>query len=59
MHLHCPALIATLLQLLELPGVEKMFPSDVLTRARHLLEQIPGGVGAYRCAALRRQGTAS
>ncbi|GAX86501.1 hypothetical protein CEUSTIGMA_g13909.t1 [Chlamydomonas eustigma] len=34
-------------ELLSVPEVEKLFPTDVLSRARQLLEQIPGGVGAY------------
>lgn len=35
-------------QLLEVPQVEHLFPVDVISRARLLLDQIPGGVGAYR-----------
>ena len=29
--------------------MEHLFPLDVIARARLLLDQIPGGVGAYRC----------
>ena len=35
------------MQLLELEGVEKMFPADVIKRAKEYLDSIPGGTGAY------------
>lgn len=34
-------------QLLDHPAVHDIFPSDVITRARALLADIPGGLGAY------------
>ena len=33
--------------LLDAPGVEELFPADVLERARSMHAQIPGGIGAY------------
>ncbi len=42
------ALLPALPQLLEVPQVEMLFPADVISRARHLLAEIPGGMGAYR-----------
>ena len=41
------ARIAVHAQLLEVPEVGRLFPSDVIARAKLLLDQIPGGVGAY------------
>jgi alanine transaminase len=35
------------LQMLEQPEVHSLFPSDVIQRAQLLLNQLPGGVGAY------------
>ena len=32
--------------LLEHPEVGKLFPKDVIARAKHMLKLIPGGVGA-------------
>mmetsp|Transcript_22112 Transcript_22112/g.65195 ORF Transcript_22112/g.65195 Transcript_22112/m.65195 type:complete len:514 (+) Transcript_22112:66-1607(+) len=34
-------------QLLDEPGVHKLFPADVIQRARDILTNIPGGTGAY------------
>lgn len=34
-------------QLLEFENVEKLFPSDVIKRAKEYLDAIPGGTGAY------------
>ncbi len=44
------------MQLLEEPQVEKLFPSDVISRARHLLDQIPGGLGAYSDSQVSNRG---
>merc|ERR1711865_363327 len=38
--LDCPSLLDT-------PGVEKLFPADVIERAKSLLPTIGGGTGAY------------
>lgn len=35
------------MQLLEYPDVEKIYPADVIARAKHFLASIPGGTGAY------------
>ena len=40
-------LLIVCMQLLEVPEVGRLFPSDVIARAKLLLDQIPGGVGAY------------
>lgn len=46
-------------QLLDHPEVTKLFPSDVIERARVFLAEIPGGLGAYSDSAgalvLRKQ----
>ena len=36
-----------LVQLLEFENVDKLFPSDVIKRAKEYLDAIPGGTGAY------------
>lgn len=35
------------LQLLDYPDVGKIYPADVIARAKHFLANIPGGTGAY------------
>jgi hypothetical protein len=34
-------------QLLDVPDVGKIYPADVIARAKHFLANIPGGTGAY------------
>ncbi len=43
----CARFSSALAQLLDHPNVAQLFPSDVISRARQLLQAIPGGVGAY------------
>jgi hypothetical protein len=43
----CLVCFALCLQLLDHPEVSKMFPSDVIDRAKVFLSDIPGGIGAY------------
>ena len=39
--------ICLALQLLEMDGIDKFFPPDVIERAKKYLGAIPGGTGAY------------
>jgi hypothetical protein len=54
-----PAAVSRSLQLLSHPEVSRLFPSDVIERARVFLAEIPGGLGAYSDSAgalvLRKQ----
>ena len=34
--------------LMEDPHVRKMFPADAILRAKHMLNILPGGIGAYQ-----------
>ena len=42
-----PQPVSMSLQILDFENVDKLFPADVISRAKEYLAAIPGGTGAY------------